>query len=368
MRRVQELRYKKIYNKIGTTVLLALFAILTLASVWALYYTHQLPLNEELVTTLYEYEHYGTFNCIATLKPNIIYGNTTLNLSEGSVFRRITQEINADFTYTFTSTKPANLTIHCSVSQLVETLKWQKQIGLSQQKTFAASGTSLHITDIPTINLSSIQELVNKITEETGIRASEFVVTVAIEMRIEANTAEGPIIETFTPELTMRFTSGYTEGDLISIEDTQHTKTGEITSTETIYQPWIQTQRYLSYTLSIVSLPGLLITIWTYARSRPVRPLRPEALIEETIEPFEEVISKTAEEPQFKEHALMPLAKISMKTLEDLVKVADILEKPIVHARRPPETHIFYVIDETTRYEYTMTESSIIERMNKEEK
>ena len=95
--------------------------------------------------------------------------------------------------------------------------------------------------------------------------------------------------------------------------------------------------------------------------------MKPEALIEEVIEPFKEIISETAEEPQFKERRFMPIATISMKTLEDLVKVADTLAKPIIHTRKPPDTHIFYVIDETTRYEYTMTESSIIERMTKEE-
>ena len=347
-------------------VLLVVFAILTLISSFILYYTHQLPTEKKSVVTLYEYGHYGTFDYIATLKPNTIYNKTTLEPGEGPIFRRITNDIKVDFAYTFEGTKPANLTVYYNVSEYVETSKWQKQVGEIQQETINTTGTSANvpITNISPINTSSVQNLVSKINQETGINIAQYVVTITIQITVEANTTEGLINESFTPKLTIKFTSSFSEGDIISIEDIQHEKTGEITSTKTIYQPWVNTQRYVSYALSIVSFPGLFVTILVFAISRPTKPTRPEAIIEKVIEPFKEVISETAEEPQFKEH---PSTTIVMKTLEDLVKVADILAKPIVHTRKPPETHIFYLIDETTRYEYTMTESSIIGRMTKEE-
>jgi len=356
-------------RRIVITVLLVIFAILTLISSFTLYYTHQLPTEKRSVDTLYTYGHYGTFNHIATLKPNTIYNKTTLEPDEGPIFTKITDRINVNFTYTFQGTKPANLTIHYNVSEYVETTKWQKQIGEIQQKTINTTGTStnLYINNIPPINISSVQNLVNTIKQETGMSVSDYIVSITTQMHIEANTTEGLISESFTPNMTITFTTSFSEGDAILIQDIEHIKTGEITSTEIIYQPWVNTQRYASYALSIVSFSGLFVIIWAFARSRPPKPMKPEALIEEVIEPFKEIISETAEEPQFKERRFMPIATISMKTLEDLVKVADTLAKPIIHTRKPPETHIFYVIDETTRYEYTMTESSIIERMTKEE-
>jgi len=348
------------------TVLLVIFAIFTLISVLMLYYTHQVPIEIKSVNTLYTYGHYGTFNCIATLKPNTIYNNkTTLELGEGTIFTRITNGISVNLTYSFQGTKPANLTVYYNVSEYVETPIMPKQIGEIQQNTINTTGTSanLYISDIPPINISSVQDLVNNISQEAGATITQYNVTIITQMSIEADTAEGLINDPFTPKLTMMFTSSFATGDVISIEGTQHSKTGEITSTDTIYQPWVNTQRNLSYVLTIVSLPGLLATIWAYQRKKPTKPSRPEALIEEVIEPFREIISETAEEPQFDKRFIT----ISLKTLEDLAKIADTLAKPIIHTRKPPETHVFYVIDETTRYEYTITESSIIKRMKEEE-
>ena len=349
--------------------ILILFAILTLISSLTLYYTHQIPIEKKSVVTLYTYEHDGTFNYIAKLKSNLIYNKTTLEPGEGPIFTRITNIINVNFTYTFQGSKPTNLTINYNVSEYLETSIFPKQIGELQQKTINTTGTStnIYINNIPPINISSVKNSVASIRQETGVTISQYNVTTTVQMTIEANTTEGLINESFTPKLTMRFTSSYAEGEVISIEGIQNSKTGEITSTDTIYQPWVNTQRNASYALSIVSFPGLFIMIWAYARSKPTKPKRPEALIEEVIEPFREIISETAQKPQFKEHPFMPITTISMKTLEDLVKIADTLAKPVVHTRKPPETHIFYVIDETTRYEYTMTESSITEKMKKEE-
>lgn len=350
-------------------VLLIIFTILVVISSLMVYYTHQLPIEKKRVDTLYAYKHYGKFDYLATLKPNIIYEKTTLGPDEGTIFTRITEGIKFNLTYTFQGTKSANLTVQYNVSESMETSQLQRRIGEIQQKTVNITGTSanLYINDIPPINVSSVQDLVNNIERETGMSVVDYNVTITTQMYITANTTDGLINESFNPKLTMKFKSSLSKGDVILIEDVEHEKTGKITSTNTIYQPWVNTQRYISYALSILSFPGLSLTIWAFALSRPTKTMRPEALIEDVIEPFREIISETTEEPEFKKHPSMPTTTISMKTLEDLVKVADILVKPIVHARKPPETHIFYVIDETIRYEYKMAESSLLERTSEEE-
>jgi hypothetical protein len=119
-------------------------------------------------------------------------------------------------------------------------------------------------------------------------------------------------------------------------------------------------QRYAAYGFSIASFAGLTVTAWTFIRTRPAtrKPAKP---IEEIIEPFQEIIAESAEEPQFKEHDLMPTTSVSMKTLEDLIKVADWLGKPVLshqgtrESRSTQSTRVFYVLDGTTRYEYTIT-------------
>ena len=53
-----------------------------------------------------------------------------------------------------------------------------------------------------------------------------------------------------------------------------------------------------------------------------------------------------------------------MKSLEDLVNLADGLAKSVFHLKQPPKppskepTHIFYVLDGLSKYEYRMTAPS----------
>ena len=68
----------------------------------------------------------------------------------------------------------------------------------------------------------------------------------------------------------------------------------------------------------------------------------------------------------------MPTTIISMKTLEDLIKVADWLGKPVLSHQKPKSsqgatsTRVFYVLDGTTRYEHTITAPSITREEEKE--
>lgn len=352
-------------NRTVVTILLLVFASFALASSGILYYTHQLPIEKKLTTTLYTYESYGAFDYVVTLKPNTIYNKTTLEPGEGPIFTKIADTLYVNFTYTFQGNKPANLTVNYDFSENLETTMVQKQIETAPPKTIYTTGTTadLNLTDIPPINISSVEDLVDTISKETAMTIITYNVTITIQMNIEANTAEGPVHESFAPQLAIRFKSSFAEGDIILIEGVPHSETGEITNIETIYQGWVNTLRYVFYILSGMSFAGLLVTILAYIRNRPTKPTTPEALIEEIIEPFKEIISEATQQPQFKEG----FTKIPMTALEDIAKVADTLAKQIVHACKPPETHIFYVIDGTTLYEYTVTESSIIQKMKKEE-
>jgi len=46
--------------------------------------------------------------------------------------------------------------------------------------------------------------------------------------------------------------------------------------------------------------------------------------------------------------------------MEDLMKVADELLKPVIHQppSTPEEAHAYYVLDGTTRYQYLLTKES----------
>ena len=348
------------------TALLVFFILLSLVSLLVLYYTHATPLEETLVTSPYTYAHYGTYNYIASLKPNTIYDNrTTLKLEkEGSIYRRVTNFTDVDFTYLFQGNLPANFSIQYRVDEYVETARWRKRIGGLPQETINATGNSANISinNLPTIYPPSIQQFVTSIDKETGIFTTQFKLNITVEIRIKANTSEGTINESFTPTSTMEFKSTATEGEIITISDLEHTKSGKITKIIKIHRSWVSHQRNISYGLSLAAFSSLAITTWVFIQTRPHKPPKPEKLLEDIIEPYSGIIAEATQEPSKREPHLRPATVVTMKTLEDLVKIADTLDKPILHTHKPPETHIFRVFDDATQYEFTTTISSIAKR------
>ena len=92
------------------TIILILFLILAIIGIPYLFYTLQIPESETQIISLWEYQHSGTYDYIAKLKPNIIYNKTTLKPGEGLLYLRITEHLNITFTYTFQSNKEAKAT------------------------------------------------------------------------------------------------------------------------------------------------------------------------------------------------------------------------------------------------------------------
>ena len=347
------------------TLLLLLFALLSLFSILTLYSTHQLPTEREVVTPLYTYEQAGTYDYTAKLYPNTIYDNqTTLKPGQGTVYTKITESIDTFLTYTFQGDHPANITITYSADVSLESPQWSKTISKIPVTTQNYMGTTAQFSTDFHSNIESIETLKKQLEVETRRSVSDYNVTIRPQILTTAKTEVNNQILTvtltpFTPTLT--YTIQYQH---ISTSSLEHTRSGARTHTETIYLAWVMDQRYASYGFSAGSLVGLAITSWAFIQTRP-RPRKAAKPIEAIISPFQDLIAESAEEPQFKEHSFMPTTTISMKTLEDLIKVADWLGKPVLSYQKPKSsqsatsTRVFYVLDGTTRYEHTITAPSI---------
>ena len=57
---------------------------------------------------------------------------------------------------------------------------------------------------------------------------------------------------------------------------------------------------------------------------------------------------------------------ISIGSMEDLIKIADELSKPVIHQApsTPEEAHAYYVFDGATRYQYVLTADIKEQRSN----
>jgi len=346
-------------------VLLILFGVLTAASIFSVYYTHQLPAAEPVA--LCTYQHSGTYNYIAQLSPNIIYNKTTLTPGEGTLYTAIVNRIDITFAYTFASSPPPTtvITEHHVEVELESPGRWKKPLATAEDQEI------LQLTDVLNFTLrietTKIKTLVDKIDEETGTRSTTYNVNVKPNIHIKAETSEGVIDETFTPTLTIAFKTDPTVGNYITIEPLQQTKEGKIQETKATYLPYVLILQYASYIFLAASISATAFTTIRYLKLRPGFPPKAEGPIEKIIEPYKDIIAETAEEPLFKPD----MTTIRVATMEDLARISEALAKPILRTSKlpiPPNketTHIFYIIDNNTKYQYASSLQTLESKGNR---
>jgi len=320
-----------------TIILLALFTILTLISVITVYAVHQTPTEETITNTLCTYKSTATYDYTAILEPNTIYNNkTTLKPNEGTLYTRITKQINITLTYTFHTTLSTETTITYTLTQTL--MPWQYQITATPPTT---NQTQIKTT-IPPINKNALQTVKTTIEQETGTSTSTYSLEITPTFTINANTQAGPIHQVFTPTLTINF-KRTEQGDIITIEDLHQTKLGEITENQTKTRYDVINQRYASYILTTLSIAGLFFSAYFH---RKVKPTTKKIPLDKLTAPYKDLIIEAKETAETAE-----ITTIAVKTIEDLAKTAEILARPILHATDGKE-HVFYIIDNNTKYQY----------------
>ena len=339
-------KFQKLKPQI-TKVLPLLFAALTVISAVNVYNTHKLPLYITQSITLLTYKHTGTFNYTAVLKPNIIYNKTTLKPGEGILYDAIVNQINLTYSYAFDSfPKPISVSTDPKTTiQLESPEKWTRTLTDDEAKNLLQIKGSEKLNML--INHTKIQDVVDQIDKETGIRSSSYNLKILSTIRIKAETQSRPVEDVFTQELAVAFISGGEKGNYISIEDMQKTESDKITQEKEIYVVEVEGRRRDSYLFIALSSIALGFTTFLYIQGRPKAP--PKRTIKKIIDPYKDLITETTETP------LKTEKTINMKSLEDLAKIAEILARPIIHATEA-EHHIFYIIDNETKYQYKTIE------------
>ena len=150
-----------------TKISLIIFAILTATSAFAIYHTHQLPTYETQINTLCSYQHNGTYNYVAKLKPNLIYNKTTLTSEDNAtLYTAIVEYINLTFNYAFTcNPQPENTAInHQTEIQIESPGKWLRTLQPTEAQEILEITGNLNWT--MQINNTKVEQLVEAIDKE----------------------------------------------------------------------------------------------------------------------------------------------------------------------------------------------------------
>jgi hypothetical protein len=311
----------------------------------------------------------GTFDYTIYLEENSLYKTDTLKPHTANLYTppeqktlgvgpvipyELVERMEASYYYDFRASSPVtDLYEEVTITATIESPDlWSKTFVLVPSTRQPGSLKVDFQVDIDYLN-----ELLKAILEETGTGGQAYNLNIEAFVHVTAQSDYGPIDEDFTQTLSTELGAG----TLIWNEELGMTQEGAITTTYIIPN----TNRYLglsvdgvkttSLILGIIFLLIFIASLVFYNKTKP-----PELpLFEKTAlavgKKYADRIAEASSQTPLDEERIITLGSI-----EDLVKVADELGKPIMH--QPPtatdKRHIYYVIDGNSQYQYIITKQS----------
>lgn len=345
--------------KINKVIRLALivFLILVLSSVsFLLYKELKIPIVKEEKVKLYSYINKSSIDYKVLLKPNNLYDIPTLD--EGQYYiTSYVDIIQAAFKYEFVGERPADLKGSYEIAALLEgykdennnrTVIWEKQFILSPKEDFASKEERMSLIKTVDIRLDEFSNFAKKIVEETKVRSS-LQLSIYMKVNLAADTDKGIVEVTAAPTLVLPLEADY----FMITESEVKEEPGSIEETRQVQLPpdKFKVRMYiLSLFVLVFAVLGLLIFTEPIIRSQ-----------------FTKKLNKI-----FKQHGSrlvaldneLPAVSLEkcfiVRSIDDLVRVADELGKPIMYEFREEYNDMvhFYVLDSKMTYIYTLRETT----------
>ena len=315
-------------------------------------------------------DSYGEFDYSIELKKNSLFDSRTLEpppvtpftppssssttLKPGQViFINLIDKMDVTFYYQFKSDRPVN-----NITEDVELTALLQATGAENTELWSKKFPLLHTKNSGDFNVSFPLDVVGylglfeTIRKETGASGESNNIIITAEVHTIAETPSGVIDETFTQAI-----KGDIQGSLL-VWDKELTKTqpGSITTSQIIPNKYlglsVNVARNLFTALVGIFCLSLLFSVGWYLKFKPAGLPQIEKEAFQVRKKYGERMVEAASQTP------MPGEKtISLGSMEDLIKVADELGKPIIH--QPPRTserrHAYYVFDGTTRYQYVLS-------------
>lgn len=269
------------------------------------------------------------------------------------IFPQLIDNIEATFSYELKSNQPIRqAATDVEIDAVLEASKlWSRRFPLLQTKESGSFEVSLPL------DLDYYLEALETIRAETGASAESYSLAIIANVHATAMTDYGPINEVFSQTLSTELGSGTLEWQ----EDFQKAQPGSIQETRTLPN----TNRYSGLSVGGVrvlssALSGFFflfsaLAVVVYVRYRPPGPSSVDKEVERINKKYATRMSFATGRTKLEGER-----QVSLGSMEDLVKIADELGRPIIHQApaRPQETHTYYILDGLTRYRYLISPDS----------
>lgn len=311
------------------------------------YYSYQLPTTQTETIKLGAYRHVAAYDYVAQLKPNIIYGFTTLRPGEGILYTSLVDNISISFDYSsIINPSAASREVYNDVWMQIESPgRWMKNLTAAEaSELFNMTGGINYSLQVYTDELNAY---VKAIDSEVGTLSSTYNVKIYNTIRLIAVTPVKTINDTFSPQLTIAFRQDNNLGRYISIEPLTFTEVNEITETRETSLGWVENQRIATLVGTVLSAIALVAVTVLYSKSGPAK----ARTVDEVIGRYKEFITMAAHEPAVKN-------SVTVSSLDELIKMAEILAKPVLHSVKEDE-HTFSLVEGEIKYQFRVKEAEL---------
>jgi hypothetical protein len=266
------------------------------------------------------------------------------------IFSKLVDRMDASFVYDFVADKAVkDLQEDVTVVAVLENPEvWQKAFVLVPP-TRKSGGFRIDFPfDVPGIN-----QALENIRNETGVSGQSYKLTIRADVRVTAQTDHGPIDETFSPALTTSLEKGVIQWE----EELGQSKPGSIETTSVVANTGrylgmaLGTARILSLVFLAVAVVGFAFCLWTFLRAMPKELSDTEKECLRIGNKYRSrILEAAAHTPGFGDRT------VSAASIDDLVKMADELGKPVIHqlSGTSKTRHTYYVFDSSITYQYTI--------------
>lgn len=349
---------KKSIPAIFRTVLMVVLIVSMVTLSFVMFQAWKNPGTVEEKVALFTYSQKATVDYQVNYRSNILTGAAMVEAGETYITEYL-NNILTTFNYEFKGERPAEYKGQYSIQAALIGYRmeqnelvtiWKKGYELVPETPFEGTEASLHLTKELPISLKQYNDFAERFSKETKIN-SETNLVISWNVVMEANTDRGLISETLTPTLVIPINKSYfnISGDQVK------EKSGVIEETIIRTLPVNTTALYIYGAVIFLSLVALALLLVFTTGSRITDPL-----VLKTREIFkkhgERLIALGDDPPSNTNKA------VTVLTLEDLIKIADELCKPVFYKSDPAGVlaPVFYVFDEPKVYRYEL----IVEPIN----
>lgn len=341
-------------NKKVRLGLIIIFALAALGMGYSIYDGIYIPKIEDEKVTFLTYKGVGDINYTIHLKPNDLYTKDTMG--EGELYiTEFVDYINADFRYNFTGSDRVNMkgdyNIVARVQGFIEERDkeiniWERDFILIESKQFSLSEKKLSVNESVNINLEEYDTFAARIIEASKIRGGRAKLVLIMDVNLHGTSDKGEFENNISPNLVIPLGTSIFQitGDL-NIE-----KPGMF---EDIVQTELPVNKiniiFYGIILGIFILGIVFLLFFTETAADK--------------DPFEKELKKILRKHGDRFVALYTDIENKngkqVRTVEDLVRVADELDRPVFYkySENHREIDNFYVVAGDEMYIFNIAKS-----------